>query len=569
MQQVMKQAKPTLGQRSFSRRQFMQWTAIGFSASALLAACAPPGVETSTGSNAGSSSSTTISNTSTISSTTQTGGKTTQIWMGHQEVASLSPDDTGPTIQAVMIINIHSSLIHYDYDFNLVQDLAESHEVAPDGLKYTFHLRKGVKFHDGSDFTAKDVKYTFDFYRDEKNGAVSASAFTGIDTIETPDDATVVVNMKTVNAASLVNWGTFNIVPAKYHAQIGEAKYKGAPIGTGPYKLKEWKASEFTELEAYDGYYGGRPKIDILRLEVVPEDAVRKQALVTGTADASVWPLLVQDSLTLEKDPKFKVLRSPGASIKFFPINNNLPFFQDKRCRQALMYALDRQRIIDDLWNGTAEVAHSNIPPSSKDYYKADLKKYEFSPDKAKQLLDDAGWKAGADGIREKDGKKFSFTCTAKAGDQARKAIAELAQQLFKDVGVDMQIAEAPIAAILEGLRKGDIDCSIFNWTYCVNALEPDPTDTLSSKGGSNFSHFKNDEMDKLITDGLQKVDAKDRKPIYDRIQEIFVEEATVLYLQFDQWMEPFAQRLEGVPDKILNGGGEWIDGHKWTKQNG
>src|SRR5262249_3023959 len=134
--------------------------------------------------------------------------------------------------------------------------------------------------------------------------------------------------------------------------------------------------------------------------------------------------------------------------------------------------------------------------------------------------------------------------------------------------GVDMQIAEAPIATILDGLRKGEIECSIFNWTYCLNALEPDPSDTLSTKGGSNFPHFKNDEMDKLIADGLQKVDPKDRKPFYDRIQEIFVEEVPVLYLQFDQWMEPFARRLEGVPDKILSSG-EWIDAYKWSKQNG
>src|SRR5262249_18433785 len=161
------------------------------------------------------------------------------------------------------------------------------------------------------------VKYTFDFYRDPKNAAVRVSDFTGIDTIETPDDYTVVVNMQTVNAASLVTWAGFNIVPAKYHAEIGEAKYKGTPIGTGPYKLKEWKAAEYTEVEAFDDYYGGRPKIDVLRMEIVPEDAVRKQALVTGDADASVWPLLVQDSLALEKDSKFMVLSSPTSGFKF------------------------------------------------------------------------------------------------------------------------------------------------------------------------------------------------------------------------------------------------------------
>ncbi|CAN5528562.1 peptide-binding protein [soil metagenome] len=567
MQQTIKQVKPTIGPRSISRRQFLQWTAVGLSTAAVLAACDPPGVEQpATGSAAGTTA--TITDTTTSGAAAQTGGKTTQIWMGHQEVASLSPDDTGPSIQWVMIINIHSQLVYYDYDFNLVQDLAESQEIAPDGLKYTFHLRKGVKFHDGADFTAKDVKYTFDYYRDPKNATVRVSDFTGVDSVETPDDLTVVVNMKTVNAASLVTWGGFQIVQSKYHAEVGEAKYKGAPIGTGPYKLKEWKAAEFTELEAFDGYYGGRPKIDVLRMEIVPEDAVRKQALITGDADASVWPLLVQDSLTLAKDPKFKVLSSPTSGFKFFPLNDKLPYFQDKRCRQALMYALDRQRIIDDLWNGTAEVANSTLPSSSTLYYKTDLKKYEFSPDKAKQLLDEAGWKAGADGIREKDGQKFSFTCTVKAGDQARKPIAELAQQLFKDVGVDMQLTEAPIVAILDGLRKGTIDCSIFNWGYCVSALEPDASAVLSAKGGDNFSHFENAEMDKLIADGLQKVDPKERKPIYDRIQEIFVDEVPVLYLQFDQWMEPFSRRLEGVPDKVVNPI-EWISSFQWSKQNG
>ena len=216
------------------------------------------------------------------------------------------------------------------------------------------------------------------------------------------------------------------------------------------------------------------------------------------------------------------------------------------------MHALDRQRIIDDLWNGAAEVAHSNIPPGSQ-YYKADLKQYEFDPEKAKALLDEAGWTEGADGIREKDGTKFAFTCTVKAGDQARKAIAELAQQLFKDVGVDMQLAEAPVAEILEAMRGGTMEMSIFNWTYNSGVLEPDATDTLSSVGGNNFPHFKNAEMDELCSQGLQKVEPAERKPIYDRIQEIFAEEVPVLYLQYDTWMLPFAVRIEGLPDATTN----------------
>ena len=523
---------------SVSRRNFLKMIgAIG--ASTIIAGCVAPGVET------GGSASAPAEGESAA-------GGGTLIWMSHQEIAGLGPNDLGATMQSIMIGAIHSSLVGYDVEYNMYNDISESHEVQPDGKKYTFKLRQGVKFHNGEELKASDVKYTFDYYRDEKNAATIQSNFTGVGSIDTPDDYTVVVNMDTVNAASLINWASLPIVPAKYHAEVGDAKYSTAPIGTGPFKVKEWKASEYTELEANADYFRGAPAVDLIRMEVVPEDAVRKAALDTGDADSSAWPLLVEDSLALEKEPNFKVYRTPGDSIKHFPINNEKPYFADKRCRQALMYALDRQRIIDDLWNGAAQVAHSNIPPNSQ-YYNAKLNQYAFDPEKAKALLDEAGWVAGADGIREKDGQKFSFTCTAKAGDQARKAIAELAVQLFKDVGVEMQIVEAPVAEILEAMRQGTMEMSIFNWTYNSGVLEPDCTDTLSSSGGNNFPHYKNPEMDDLLSKGLQEVDPAKRKPIYDRVQELFVEEVPVLYLQFDTWMLPFATRVEGLPETTAN----------------
>lgn len=530
-----------LRMRKLDRRQFLQLTGIGLSATAL-AACVPTEQTMSGGDSAPAAD----------SGAAPAAGGGTLVWLAHQEIAGLGPNDLGPTMQTIVIMAIHNSLIAYNTDYEMYPDLAESVEVAPDGMQYTFKLRQGIKFHDGSEFKAADVKYTIDYYRDPANAATIQTAYTGIGSVDTPDDYTVIVNMETVNAASLVNWATNPIVHAKHHQEVGDATYSTSPIGTGPFKVKEWKASEYTELEAYDDYFKGRPEVDTIRMEVVPEDAVRKAALDTGDADSSAWPLLVEDSLALEQDPNFKVYRTPADSIKHFPIDNQRPYFADKRCRQALMHALDRQRIIDDLWNGAAEIAHSNIPPSSQ-YHKADLKQYEFDPAKAMALLDEAGWTVGADGIREKDGTKFSFTCTAKAGDQARKAIAELAQQLFKEVGVDMQIAEAPVAEILEAMRSGTMEMSIFNWTYNSGALEPDPTDTLTSTGGNNFPHFKNAEMDELCAQGLQIVDPAERKPIYDRIQEIFVEEVPVLYLQFDTWMLPFATRIEGLPETTEN----------------
>ncbi|RME49889.1 MAG: twin-arginine translocation signal domain-containing protein, partial [Caldilineae bacterium] len=342
-----------------SRREFLRYSALGGSA-ALLVACtpapAPPAAET--GGEAAPAEAPAEAPAPAAGGPKQGG---TMVWMGHQEVAGLGPDDTGPTVQWVMVINIHNPLVAVN-EFNELENvLAKEVEVSEDGLTYTFKLHEGVKFHDGTEFTAEDVKYTYDYYRNPDNGASIAGDFTGVGSVEVVDKYTVVVHMDEVNAASLTSWAGTPIVHSKYHAEVGEDTYRTAPIGTGPYKLKEWRPAEFTELEAFDDHFRGRPNIDILREDVVPEPSVRMIALQTGEADSAVWPLLVEDSVALESDPGFIVYRTLANSIKHFPLNNSRPQLSDKRVRQAMMHALDRQRIIDDLWNGAAQVAHSNL----------------------------------------------------------------------------------------------------------------------------------------------------------------------------------------------------------------
>ncbi len=540
---------------ALSRRQFLRMVALGAPSAAFLAACAAPAPPT-----AGEGAAPAEAPAAQPAAGPKYGGK--MVWMGHQEVAGLGPDDTGPTVQWVMVINIHNPLVTVN-EFNELENvLAKEVQVSDDGLTYTFKLHQGVKFHDGTEFTAEDVKYTYDYYRNPDNGASIAGDFTGVGSVEVVDKYTVVVRMDEVNAASLVSWATTPIVHSRYHAEVGEEKYRTAPIGTGPYKLKEWRPAEFTELEAFDDHFRGRPYIDILRQDVVPEPSVRYIALQSGQADSAVWPLLVEDSIALEQDPNFIVYRTLANSIKHFPLNNSLPQLAEKEVRQAMMYALDRQRIIDDLWNGAAQVAHSNLTPASP-YHRPDLKRYEYDPEKAKAMLDAAGWVVGDDGIREKDGMKLSFTCTTITGDQARRPIAELAQQLFKEVGIDMQLAEAPVASILQGMREGTMDCSLFNWTY-GSAVEPDPFSTLHSEGGNNFAQYRNPRMDELIEEGLKRVKFEDRKPIYDEIQEIFVEDVPVLYLQFDEWMNVFNSRIKGLPENPKNGSAIYQQAYKW-----
>ena len=541
------------GPEQLSRRQFLQIGGAGLSAAAFMAACAvpaEPGAAPATGDSTASE---------------PTSGGTLHL-MGHQEVAGLSPDDTGPSVQATMILAIHNSLLMADKDLVTQPQLAESYEVAEDGLTYTFTLHQGVKFHDGKEFTAADVKYTYDYYRDPENASTLVNNFLGIGAIETPDDYTVVINMEQVNAASLTTWGETPIVQSEYHAEVGEEAYRNAPIGTGAFKLVEFNPAEVVLVEAFDDHFRGRPKIDMIRQEVVPEPSVRTIALETGDADSALWPLLVEDSLRLAEDPNFTVIKTSTAGVKHIPLNNKLPQLSDKRVRQAMMHALDRQRIIDDLWNGAATVANSNLGPKFA-FYSLDqdpsLKRYDYDVDKANALLEEAGWVMGDDGVREKDGAKLTFTCTTITGDSARRPIAEFAQQAFKEVGIDMQLAESPISAILEGLTNGTVDASLFNWTY--GSVDPDPSSTLRSDGGQNWNSFENARVDELIDLGLVTVDPEKRREYYYEIQQIVVEEVPMLYLQWDDWYNVFTARVKGLPESANDAFAIYFNGlHEW-----
>ena len=546
--------------RDFSRRQFLQYSAAGLSA-ALLTACAPTTAPAPTTTEPAAS---TGDSAAPAAGEPQQGG--TLRLMGHQEVAGMGPDDQGASVQEVVIYAIHNPLVLGDEMLVTKGVLAESYEVSEDGLTYTFNLVQGVKFHDDADFTAQDVVYTYDYYRDEANASGIVGDFLGIGSVEAPDDFTVVVNMETVNAASLVSWAETPIVQSAYHAEVGEDTYRTAPIGTGAFKLVNWVPAEVVELEAFENHFRGRPNIDAIRQEVVPDASVRAIALETGDSDAVLWPLLVEDSQRLAEDPNFTVLVSSTGGIKHIPLNNQLPQLSDKRVRQALLTALDRQRIIDELWNGAAAIAHTHYSPKYAFYSKdqdPSTKHYDYDVEAANALLDEAGWTLGADGIREKDGQKLTFTCTTITGDTARRPIAELAQQMFLEVGVDMQLEEAPVSAILEALPKGEMDASLFNWTY--GAVDPDPADTLRSGGASNFNNFSNARVDELIEAGVQTVVPEERQAIYYELQDIIVEEVPMLYLQWDDWYNVFSSRVKGLPEATEDGFTIFFNGvHTW-----
>jgi peptide/nickel transport system substrate-binding protein len=486
----------------------------------------------------------------------------TLTWLGHQEVAGLGPNDIGPDVQAAVIFNILNPLVHVNYMAQTEPILARSYEVADDNLSYTFRLHEGVRFHDGSELTAEDVKYTFDTY--SQPGNTVASRFNGMRDVEVVDRYTVRVHMQSVNASFLRSACEVPIVPAAYHQSVGVDGFRTAPVGTGAFRLSEWRPAEFTEMLAFPDHFRGAPQIDRLRLEVVPEPSVRYIAMLTGDADASVWPLAIEDALELEGDPNFKTVRTNWNSPRFIPLNNELPQFSDRRVRQAMMFALDRQRILEDLESGLGVVATSHLAPHNPFYTDA-VPQYPYDPERARSVLDGAGWTLGSDGVRARDGVRLSFTCTTISGDQTRRPMAELSQLFLRAVGIDMQLAEAPVASILQGLREGTLEASLFNWTM-GSIVDPSPTSALKSTGGDNFMRYRNPEMDELIDRGLSVVDPALRAPIYARTQELFAEDVPALVLHFKQDISVFSNRMVGVPDEMLMALPAFFNGHTYTR---
>ncbi|HMN02342.1 MAG TPA: peptide-binding protein [Geobacter anodireducens] len=448
--------------------------------------------------------------------------------------------------------NVFNGLVRYDKNLNLEGELAESWQVSPDGLTITFHLRKGVKWHDGVEFTSRDVLYTYRVTVDPKTPTAYAEDFKQVKTAEAPDPYTFRVTYAKPFAPALASWG-MGILPAHLleGKDITKSELSRRPVGTGPYRFKEWVAGQKIVLESYHDYYEGRPYIDRYIYRIIPDNSTMYLELKAGGVDLmGLSPVqYARQTDTPEFRSRFAKYRYPASAYTYLGYNLKNPLFADRRVRQAIAHALSKDEIIHGVLLGLGQVAVGPFKPGTW-AHNPTVRDPGYDPVRASHLLAEAGGRAtGPDGILMKDGKPLSFTILTNQGNDQRLKTAQIIQRRLRKVGIDVKIRVLEWASLLTNfIDKRNFDALIMGWTI---PQDPDIFDVWhSSKTGPkelNFVGFKNDEVDLLIEEGRRTFDQEKRRRCYWRIQEILAQEQPYTFLYVPDALPAVSARFRGI----------------------
>jgi len=423
-----------------------------------------------------------------------------------------------------------------------------------------FTLRDGVRWHDGAPFTSADVAFTYRAIMNEKVASPRRSDFELVDSVETPDARTVVVRYKKPFSPALLSWMTA-ILPEHILGKLDPSKwpeaYNRAPVGTGPFKFGEWKTNEFIRLKRNPDYFLGSPWLDSVVFRVLPDPLTLQLAFQTRQVDFwNVDPWAVKG---LQGDPRFDLFSAPGNAYNYIGWNLRRPMFQDLKVRQALAQAVNIPQMIKYILYGHGMQATGIFTPQMW-FFDPSVKPLAYDPEAAKKLLDEAGWKPGADGIRVKNGQRFSFTLLSNNGNEVRRDIATLVQDDLKQVGIEVKVEIYEWAVLLKRfVNKGEFDAIVLGWglgydfdQYSIwHSSQTHPEEL-------NFVGFSDPKVDHLLTDLRQEYARPEIIRIAGELQQTIYGQQPYLFLFVPEgtevmWKGAYRLRHPG-PD------GTWID---------
>ena len=470
---------------------------------------------------------------------------------------TLNPWTPGAVIESNLINTIlFEQLTRYSpEDLSPVPALAVSWEAAEDALSWTFKLREGVKWSDGEAFDAEDVAFTFnDVVLNDELGAQSATQFSQVSTVEIIDPLTVRFVLDSPFSALPYYLASFTgILPEHV---LGDAENpltlasfnKQSPVTTGPYKVAEFVPGSFVRLVPNENYWGDSPKLAGIVFSVIPDANTQVAQLLAGQLDL-VTRLNVSLLAGIERDPNLEVLRQSQNLYYWVALNQDDERFTDKRVRQALLMALDREAMINAVLEGYGTVATGPIAPLLAALYNSDVADYPYDPEGAKALLEEAGWTPGADGIWEKDGARLEISMpTGQFGYLVPATL--LVQQYWADIGVQANVDVIEWNAYIQQVVVNrDYEASLAWWSQPPT---PDVSPYYSCEAattGNNIPNYCSEELDQLMADGRRALTQEDQVAAYNAMQEYLAEELPYLYLWYPDIISVKNSRLQGFPE--------------------
>lgn len=452
----------------------------------------------------------------------------------------------------------------------------ENGGISADGLNWKVTLRDDVTWHDGKPFTAEDVKFTLELLTDKDFRSWRRTGHELIRDLKVVSPTEITWRMEKPLASYAAILASTFIVPKHAFDGVSDkntAPFNNAPIGTGAFKWKNRVAGDNIELEANPVYFGDGPYLERVIIKYIPDLTVLYTQFKTGDIDVAGLQWITPDHYTEAKElPEKNVEIFGTAVIESLTLNMDRPFFKDPAVREAMYFALDKASIIDALYYGLPTVTESYMPKESY-YYNSDLPAHEYNIDKAKELLDQAGWKPGADGIREKDGLRLAFSNSTTSGNHLREQAQQFIQQSFREIGIDMSISNLPPAVMWgEYWMMSKFDSVLVGLTP-LTGPDPDCSDFFRStaspaKGGTgqNTWVYSNSEVDALLDKGGQLFVPEERRAVYLKIQELIRKDLPMLPMFQYATVRGRKAGMEGFQGNINNRIDTWnIRSWRWA----
>jgi peptide/nickel transport system substrate-binding protein len=498
----------------------------------------------------------------------QSGGTMLDAMTG--EPSGLIPMIAGESAASAIGGRIFNSLLKYDKNLELEGELAASWQISKDQKTITFTLKPNLKWADGAPLTSADALFTWQLVTDDNTRTPYGSDFKLVTKAEAPNPLTFSITYKQPYAPALDSWAGLQILPQHLlkDQDINTTAFARKPVGSHYYRLKSWKNGERIELEANPLSTQGQPKIERLVSRFIPDPAAQFLELMADNIDVmNLDPIQYARIVPARPELKQKIAlyKELGNNYTYLGFNQKRAPFNDKRVRQAINYAIDKQEIIDGVLLGLGEPVAAPYKPGTR-WVNPELKPYSYDPERAKALLKEAGFTDhDGDGILDRDGKPLAFEILLNQ-NKSRSTTAVLIQRRLQEIGIKASIRVLEWASFLGNhIKTGDFDVVVLGWSL---SLDPDQFSIWhSSQNGPNqfnFINYSNPQVDKLLEQGRLELNPEKRMKIYHEFSKILLDDSPIVYLFAGYGLPAIHKRIRGIDNPAPPAGIGW-NSQDWT----